>query len=53
MNSTPKTSRLCSETIQRSVSNRRVYCAKPTKSFLGKIFELLNEIRTDHSTVPM
>ena len=53
MNSTPNIATFCSETIQRSVSNRRSYCDRPTKSSFGNRRELENEMRTDHNTVPM
>jgi hypothetical protein len=53
MKSTPNSATLCSETIQRSVPNRRSYCISPTKSSRAKVLALLNDTRTDHSTVPM
>ncbi len=52
MNSTPYKARLWSETIQRSLSNRRVYCAMPTKVSVGKVRALVNEVLSDHNTVP-
>ena len=38
--------------VQRSVSNRRAYCLKPTQSGIGSVRELLTEMRIDHSTLP-
>ena len=52
MNSTPYSARFCSDSSQRSLSNRRSYCARPTKSSDGKVRELVSETRSDHSTVP-
>ena len=53
MNSTPYKARFCSDSIQRSLLNSRSYCAMPTQSSDGKVRELVNEIFSDHSTVPM
>ena len=52
MNSTPNSAMFCSESVQRSLSNRRAYCLRPTKSEIGSVRELLTEMRIDHSTLP-
>ena len=52
MNSTPNSAMFCSESTQRSLSNSRAYCFRPTKSEIGSVRELLTEIRIDHSTLP-
>ena len=48
----PKATMLCSDTCQRSVVNSRSYCVIPTKSERGSIFDEVNDMPTDHSTVP-
>ena len=52
MNSTPYRARLCSDSSQRSFSNRRVYWLMPTKVSEGKLRELVSEVLNDHNTVP-
>ena len=45
MNSTPKTTRLLTETCQRSLANSASYWRRPTKMELGSIREPVNEIQ--------
>jgi hypothetical protein len=52
MNSTPYTATFCSDSSQRSLLNRRMYCDAPTKSLAGKVRELLTDTRAVHSMVP-
>ena len=52
MNSAPNSAMFCSDMFQRSLSNSRAYCFKPTKSDTGSVRELLNETRTDQATLP-
>ena len=45
MNSTPKTTRLLTETCQRSLANSASYCRRPTNVELGSIRDAVSEIQ--------
>src|SRR5450830_573806 len=45
--------RLCSDSSQRSLSNRRTYCAMPMKLSDGKVREAVNDVRKVHSAPPI
>ena len=53
MNRTPKMTMFSAEVRKRSLANRRLYCAKPTQSSLGRRVELVNESRTVQSMQPI
>ena len=53
MNSTPKMTMFSAEMRKRSLTNRRLYCARPTQSSLGSSFELVKESRTVQSMQPI
>ena len=53
MNSTPKMTMFSAEIEEaRRCSNRRWYCARPTKSSFGSSFELVKDSRTVQSMQP-
>lgn len=52
-NSKPYTARLCSESIQRSLSNRRWYWARPMKCRDGKVRDAVIDIPSVQTAAPI
>ena len=52
MNRQPKIAMLRTETCQRSLSIRLLYCRSPTNTELGSIRELVNDIQIVHPIEP-
>ncbi len=52
MNRAPKIAMLVTETCQRSLATRLLYCRSPTNTELGSIRELVNEIQIVQPIAP-
>ena len=52
MNNRPKMAMFCTETCQRSLAKRLLYCRSPTNTELGSIRELVNDIQIVQPIAP-